>query len=200
MHISPMISSLSRGETSLLQRGRRFPWTKIGCTNQANFTTTKRTNLGTLTQPQRPQIKNIFPTQAIPASARFFAAMLSPADREKAVSKLQSWQDVSDRNAISKRFEFKNFQQAWSFMSDVAKVAEEMGHHPEWSNTYNTVAVTLTTHDCNGVSQKVNVLSFFIIYECFFFSATSLQVWQRSSVIYLQKLTCLHLTFCFDRI
>jgi len=82
--------------------------------------------------------------------------MLSPDDRTKALSKLDSWTDVTDgRNAITKKYQFQDFLQAWKFMSDIATVAEEMNHHPEWFNVYNTVDVTLTTHDCNGVSQKV---------------------------------------------
>ena len=86
-----------------------------------------------------------------------FATMLSPEDRTKALSRLDSWKDVEDgRNAISRSYEFENFQQAWSFMSEIAKVADKMDHHPEWFNVYNRVDVTLTTHDCSGVSQKVS--------------------------------------------
>jgi len=53
-----------------------------------------------------------------------------------------------------KTYEFADFKQAWSFMSKSAQLAEEMDHHPEWFNVYNRVEVTLTTHDCNGVSEK----------------------------------------------
>lgn len=87
--------------------------------------------------------------------SRTLSAMLSPEDRATAISNLQSWTDVGDRDAITKTYQFKDFQQAWTFMSDIAVVAEEMNHHPEWFNVYNNVEVTLTTHDCNGVSQKV---------------------------------------------
>jgi 4a-hydroxytetrahydrobiopterin dehydratase len=104
---------------------------------------------------QRRRIKEVLPGFTS-RSQRFFATMLSPEEREKATSNLPSWTDISDRNAITKTYKFQDFQQAWAFMSDVAKVADEMNHHPEWSNVYNSVAVTLTTHDCNGVSQKVN--------------------------------------------
>ena len=63
---------------------------------------------------------------------------------------------VDDRDAIKKSFHFANFAQAWQFMSKVATFAEEIDHHPEWFNVYNTVDVTLTTHDCDGVSDKVS--------------------------------------------
>jgi len=83
--------------------------------------------------------------------------MLSPEDRSAALSsKIPSWTDhvPGERNAITKTYEFQDFLQAWSFMSEIAKVAEEMNHHPEWFNVYNKVVVTLTTHDCDGVSEK----------------------------------------------
>mmetsp|Transcript_46137 Transcript_46137/g.68742 ORF Transcript_46137/g.68742 Transcript_46137/m.68742 type:complete len:135 (-) Transcript_46137:963-1367(-) len=65
-----------------------------------------------------------------------------------------SWKEVDGRNAITKTYEFADFEQAWSFMSKTAVLAETMNHHPEWFNVYNRVEVTLTTHDCGGVSQK----------------------------------------------
>jgi len=61
---------------------------------------------------------------------------------------------VEERDAIKKTFTFTDFNQAWSFMSRSALVAEKMDHHPEWFNVYNTVEVTLTTHDCHGLSAK----------------------------------------------
>jgi 4a-hydroxytetrahydrobiopterin dehydratase len=62
------------------------------------------------------------------------------------------WQLVTDRDAISKTFLFKNFNQAFGFMTRVALVAEKLDHHPEWFNVYNKVQVTLSTHDLNGLS------------------------------------------------
>ena len=64
-------------------------------------------------------------------------------------------QALPDRDAIKKTFQFADYSQAWSFMSRVALKAEKMDHHPEWSNVYSVVEVTLTTHDCGGVSTKV---------------------------------------------
>jgi len=55
---------------------------------------------------------------------------------------------------ISKTFEFKNFVQAWGFMNKVALEAEKMDHHPDWSNAYKTVEITLTTHSAGGVTDN----------------------------------------------
>ncbi|GKZ00195.1 hypothetical protein MPSEU_000972500 [Mayamaea pseudoterrestris] len=95
------------------------------------------------------------------AQQRTMATLLSDADRTKSILELSSkykspftWEECSDRNAISKTFTFRDFGQAWQFMSGVASVAEEMDHHPEWFNVYNIVEVTLSTHDCGGVSVK----------------------------------------------
>ena len=60
-----------------------------------------------------------------------------------------------ENNALTRTLKFKNFIEAWSFMSKVALVAEKMNHHPEWSNVYNTVNIKLTTHDkSNTVTDK----------------------------------------------
>ena len=64
------------------------------------------------------------------------------------------WYAVPERDAIRKIWKFRSFSEAWGFMSRVALVAEKLNHHPEWSNTYNVVDVTLTTHDCNGLSAQ----------------------------------------------
>ena len=60
---------------------------------------------------------------------------------------------MKDRNAITKKFEFKNFNQAFSWMTTMALHAEKLDHHPEWFNVYNKVIVTLSTHDVGGISN-----------------------------------------------
>ena len=67
--------------------------------------------------------------------------------------KANGWQDVEGRDAIAKTFEFANFRQAFGWMAQVALVAEKMDHHPEWSNVYKTVNVTLSTHDAGGLTE-----------------------------------------------
>lgn len=73
-------------------------------------------------------------------------------ERSTALSELNGWSEVADRDAIQKEFKFKNFVEAWGWMSQMAIVAEKMNHHPEWSNVYNRVEVVLTTHDADGLS------------------------------------------------
>jgi len=63
------------------------------------------------------------------------------------------WKIVDNRDAISKKFKFKSFIQAFSWMTSVAIIAEKMDHHPEWANVYNTVEVTLTTHSAGGLTK-----------------------------------------------
>ncbi|XP_054482460.1 pterin-4-alpha-carbinolamine dehydratase 2-like [Anoplopoma fimbria] len=81
---------------------------------------------------------------------------LSPADRDQQVRDLTAtgWVEVEDRDAIFKELHFKTFNQAFGFMSRVALQAEKMNHHPEWFNVYNKVQITLTTHDCGGLSKR----------------------------------------------
>jgi 4a-hydroxytetrahydrobiopterin dehydratase len=63
------------------------------------------------------------------------------------------WAAVDGRDAIMKQFVFKNFIEAFGWMTRAAIISESMNHHPEWSNVYKTVHVVLTTHDVNGVSE-----------------------------------------------
>lgn len=66
---------------------------------------------------------------------------------------VRGWTRAKDKAAIEKTFTFKNFSQAWAFMSRVALLAEKMNHHPEWFNVWNRVEVTLNTHDVDGLSE-----------------------------------------------
>ena len=77
---------------------------------------------------------------------------LQGAARIKAVQELDQWSDVSGRDAITKTFRFKNFREAFAFMTEAALVAEKMDHHPEWFNVYGRVEVTLTTHAAQGLT------------------------------------------------
>ena len=81
-------------------------------------------------------------------------AKLEGAARKQALAELKEWREVPGRDAIARKFAFKDFNQAFGFMARVALVAEKMDHHPEWSNVYRTVDVVLSTHDAGGVTQK----------------------------------------------
>jgi 4a-hydroxytetrahydrobiopterin dehydratase len=69
------------------------------------------------------------------------------------IEKLKGWSKVEGRDAIFKSFKFKNFREAFGFMTEAALVAEKMDHHPEWFNVYGRVDVTLTTHSAKGVTE-----------------------------------------------
>ena len=91
-------------------------------------------------------------------SAASLPTKLNQSERETHLSPLLSsknWKlDPSGRDAIQKTFLFDDFNQAFTFMTAVALKAETMAHHPEWFNVYNKVEVTLSTHDCQGLSMK----------------------------------------------
>jgi 4a-hydroxytetrahydrobiopterin dehydratase len=78
---------------------------------------------------------------------------LSGEARKSALERLKGWSEVSGRDAISKKFVFTDFNQAFGFMTRAALVAEKLDHHPEWFNVYKTVEVTLSTHDAGGVTE-----------------------------------------------
>ena len=74
---------------------------------------------------------------------------------EAAIARLPGWRKApGERDAIAKTYRFADFSEAFGFMARVALKAEQMDHHPEWSNVYNRVEVVLTTHDAVGVTQK----------------------------------------------
>jgi 4a-hydroxytetrahydrobiopterin dehydratase len=81
------------------------------------------------------------------------AQKLTGPARADALKKLQGWGEVTGRDAISKKFVFKDFNEAFGLMTRAALVAEKMDHHPEWFNVYKTVDVTLSTHDAGGVTE-----------------------------------------------
>jgi 4a-hydroxytetrahydrobiopterin dehydratase len=80
---------------------------------------------------------------------------LDDDSRQQALAPLlaSGWTLADGREAITKTFRFKDFSAAWGFMSRAALVAEKLDHHPEWSNVWNRVDVTLTTHDAGGLTH-----------------------------------------------
>ena len=79
---------------------------------------------------------------------------LSAAARKQALEGIPEWRKVHGRDAIARKFAFKDFNAAFAFMTRAALLAEKMDHHPEWFNVYNKVDVTLSTHDAGGVTDK----------------------------------------------
>jgi 4a-hydroxytetrahydrobiopterin dehydratase len=78
--------------------------------------------------------------------------VLQPAELAAALDTLPGWERASEGAAIRKTFRFRNFVEAWGFMGKVALLAEKLDHHPDWSNVYRTVDITLNTHDSGGVT------------------------------------------------
>lgn len=81
-------------------------------------------------------------------------ARLTDAEVAALLEDLPGWALRDDGLTIECGFEFDDFSQAFSFMTRVALYAEKADHHPEWSNVYNRVGITLTTHDAGGISQR----------------------------------------------
>lgn len=79
---------------------------------------------------------------------------LDDAERTAAIGKLGGWAYDDAVQALTRNFKFKDFSEAFGFMTRVALLAEAANHHPEWSNVYNKVAIRLTTHDAGGVTAK----------------------------------------------
>jgi 4a-hydroxytetrahydrobiopterin dehydratase len=89
-------------------------------------------------------------------------ARLTNAERTEALAMLPAWQLREDGLAIVRELKFADFNAAFGFMTRVALAAEKADHHPEWSNVYNRVSITLTTHDAGGLSQRDVALARFI--------------------------------------
>jgi len=81
------------------------------------------------------------------------ANKLTGDERREALDGLDGWDEVEGRDAINKTYTFRNFNEAFGFMTQAALVAEKMDHHPEWLNVYKTVEVTLATHDAGGLTS-----------------------------------------------
>jgi 4a-hydroxytetrahydrobiopterin dehydratase len=79
---------------------------------------------------------------------------LDSAALHAALASLADWTFDAARGAISREFVFSDFVQAFTFMTGIALHAEQRNHHPEWSNVYNKVLITLTTHDADGLTQR----------------------------------------------
>lgn len=79
---------------------------------------------------------------------------LSDAERADALDDLDDWDYEEARDAITRSFTFRDFNEAFGFMTRVALLAEKANHHPEWSNVWNRVDILLTTHDAGGLSGR----------------------------------------------
>jgi 4a-hydroxytetrahydrobiopterin dehydratase len=76
-------------------------------------------------------------------------------DAERAVlAALPDWTLLENRDALRRVFKFRDFGEAFGFMTRVALLAEKADHHPEWQNVYNRVEIVLTTHDAGGITQR----------------------------------------------
>ncbi|MGJ4953784.1 4a-hydroxytetrahydrobiopterin dehydratase [Bradyrhizobium sp. HKCCYLS20291] len=82
------------------------------------------------------------------------AERLANEARASALKELPGWSELDGREAITRSFSFRDFNEAFGFMTRVALVAEKLDHHPEWRNVYRTVDVVLTTHDAGGVTTR----------------------------------------------
>ena len=82
------------------------------------------------------------------------APLLNLAQRQSLITELPGWSVLPTRDALYREFIFQDFQEAFRFMSQVAVIAEDMNHHPEWFNVWNKVQVTLSTHDSGGLTER----------------------------------------------
>lgn len=87
---------------------------------------------------------------------------LNAEARREALQGLPQWSEVAGRDAIQRTVRFTDFSEAFAFMSRVAMKAEQLNHHPEWSNVYNRVDIVLSTHDVGGLSALDVELACFI--------------------------------------
>ncbi len=81
-------------------------------------------------------------------------AKLSDVERDEALRAIPEWRYQAERDAIERGFRFRDFSEAFAFMTRVALAAEQADHHPEWSNVWNRVSILLTTHSARGLTDK----------------------------------------------
>ncbi|AKR57499.1 Pterin-4-alpha-carbinolamine dehydratase [Devosia sp. H5989] len=81
------------------------------------------------------------------------ADLIAEAERNAALAEMP-WDYDEERKSIFRSFGFRDFSEAFAFMTRVALLAEKAGHHPDWSNSYNVVAISLSTHDAGGVTRN----------------------------------------------
>ena len=79
---------------------------------------------------------------------------LSNSERNQALRGLNGWIYDDAASTISRVFKFKDFSEAFGFMARVALAAQQADHHPDWSNSYNSVTIRLSTHDAGGLTEK----------------------------------------------
>ncbi|CAD7085051.1 unnamed protein product [Hermetia illucens] len=117
---------------------KKHLWSQIATDNRARLHATRHLGTGIVTLQRKKMPK------------------LTEQERAEQLQPLLSagWSMVEGRDAIYKEFLFKDFNQAFGFMTSVALLAEKMDHHPEWFNVYNKVQVTMSTHDVGGLSGK----------------------------------------------
>ena len=84
---------------------------------------------------------------------------LNDSDRAALLAAHPAWAHDDGRDAITREWRFPDFSTAFAFMTRVAMLAEKADHHPEWSNVYNRVTITLTTHDAGGLSDRDAVMA-----------------------------------------
>ncbi|KAI8140297.1 pterin-4-alpha-carbinolamine dehydratase [Fennellomyces sp. T-0311] len=98
----------------------------------------------------------MFALRPLVHTQRAFLSTLSQAERQQVLKPLLNagWAVTEGRDAIHKNYQFADFNEAFGFMTRVALKADKMDHHPEWFNVYNRVEITLSTHDCQGLSNR----------------------------------------------
>ena len=91
--------------------------------------------------------------------ARILTPPLSQEEKRAFFKDFPQWQIASDEKSVSRVFDFRNFREAFAFMTEIALIAEKKDHHPEWRNVYKTVEMRLITHDCDDLSALDAILA-----------------------------------------